>query len=305
MRKYFCIPCMYDAKVKGNYEKHLNTCKHKKNVVEISQNVVEISQNVVGKSVYKQNEGNYHIKSNIIFECKYCEKTYKHHSSLSKHVKYSCKKNKDEDLKELARLLNETIKEKDSQLHKMQKQIDKLTNKLQIQNINNITQYNLTHVNSAVNNIYLLDYNKTDYSHLTERDYITCIKDVNHCIKTLIEKVHFNKDKTENMNIYISSIKGNYVMVYKDSSWQIQNKKEQIEDLYNYNEVVLENWYDDYKEKYPHIIQSFQRYLKNKDDSDSINLVKEDILLMLYNKRKLFNNKIVSSEPDKNARYTL
>ena len=31
-------------------------------------------------------------------------------------------------------------------------------------------------------------------------------------------------------------------MVYKDETWQIQNKKDQVNDLYNYNEVVLENW---------------------------------------------------------------
>ena len=58
---------------------------------------------------------------------------------MYRHIKYTCKKNKDEDLKELARLLNETICGKDKQLEKMQKQIDKLTNKLQIQNINNGT----------------------------------------------------------------------------------------------------------------------------------------------------------------------
>ena len=206
---------------------------------------------------------------------------------MSKHIKYSCKHNKDEDLKELARLLNETIKDKNQELRKMQKQIDKLTNKLKIQNINhNITQYNLTNVNNAVNNVYLLNYDNTDYSHLTERDYISCINDCNHCIKTLIEKVHFNIEKPENMNIYISSIKGKYVMVYKDDSWQIQNKKDQVDDMYNYNEVVLENWYDEYKQTYPHIIQSFQRYLKNKDESDIINSMKDDILVMLYNKRR-------------------
>ena len=83
-------------------------------------------------------------------------------------------------------------------------------------------------------------------------------------------------------------------MVYKDNRWQIQNKKEHIDDLYNYNEVVLENWYDDYKETYPHIIQSFQRYLKNKDANQSINSVKEEILVMLYNKRKLLNNMITT-----------
>jgi len=48
----------------------------------------------------------------------------------------------------------------------------------------------------------------------------------------------------------------------------------------------LENWYDEYKQTYPHIIQSFQRYLKNKDESDIINSMKDDILVMLYNKRR-------------------
>ena len=113
-----------------------------------------------------------------------------------------------------------------------------------------------------------MNYNFTDYSHLTEGDYIDCINDCNRCVMSLIKQVHFNSNKPENMNIYISSIKGNYVMVYKDNAWQIQDKKEQINDLYDYNEVVLVNWYDEYKQKYPDIIKSFQRYLKNKDDSD-------------------------------------
>lgn len=295
MSKYFCVCCDYDAKVKSSFDKHLKTKKHQNTLnsqLKVNQKLVEVSP------YYEDFTHSEQIKNCDSFQCKYCDKPFKHRSSLSKHIKYTCKKNKDEDLKELARLLNETIKDKDTQLNKMQKQIDKLTNKLQLQTINKnntiTTHYNLTNVNNAVNNIYLLDYSQTDYSHLTERDYITCIKDCNHCVKTLIEKVHFNEDKPENMNIYISSIKGNYVMVYKDNSWQIENKKEHIEDLYNYNEVVLENWYDEYKKKYPHIIQSFQRYLKNKDANHNINSVKEEILLMLYNKRKLLNGKVVS-----------
>ena len=291
MSKYFCVCCDYDAKVKSSFDKHLKTKKHQNALnsqPKVSPKLAKVSP------YYEHCAYSEQIKSCDAFQCKYCDRLFKHRSSLSKHIKYTCKKNKDEDLKELARLLNETIKDKETQLNKMQKQIDKLTNKLQLQTFNknnNITtHYNLTNVNNAVNNIYLLDYSQTDYSHLTERDYITCIKDCNHCVKTLIEKVHFNEDKPENMNIYISSIKGNYVMVYKDNSWQIQNKKEHIDDLYNYNEVVLENWYDEYKEKYPHIIQSFKRYLKNRDANQSINSVKQEILLMLYNKRNLLNN---------------
>ena len=155
----------------------------------------------------------------------------------------------DEHLKELSRLLNE----KDNQFEKMQKQIEKLINKLQIQHVNNGTI-----LNHNVYSIQILDYNNTDYSHLTESDYVNCIADVNLCVKTLIEKVHFNEKKPENMNIYISSIKGNYVMVYKNNTWQIQDKKEQVDDLYEYNEIMLTNWYQEYKEKYPQMIQIFQ-----------------------------------------------
>ena len=54
---------------------------------------------------------------------------------------------------------------------------------------------------------------------------------------------------------------------FKGGKWQIVNKKQQIDDLYECNEVMLETWYDDYKDQYPEVIKSFQRYLKNKDES--------------------------------------
>ncbi len=283
MPLYHCVCCDFATYIKTHYRTHLKTKKHivnqeKHSVLSIN-NTKESNSNAVC------------IKSeNKIYNCKYCNKRYKYSQGLSKHIKYTCKKSNDEDLKELARLLNETkeemteiIKSKDCQLDKMQRQIDKLKNKLQIKPIVNGDIIN----HNTIYNIQLLNYGSTDYSHLTEKDYINCINDCNRCVMTLIERVHFNTNKPENMNIYISSIKGNYIMVYKDNAWQIQNKKEQINDLYDYNEVILENWYDEYKEKHPDIIQSFQRYLKNRDDNSVINEVKHEILKMLYNNRRM------------------
>ena len=221
---------------------------------------------------------------------------------MYRHIKFACKKNKDEDLKELARLMNEKdkqinelIQNKDKQLDKMQKQIERLVNKLQIQNINNGTI-----TNNNVYNIQILDYNNTDYSHLTENDYVNCLTDCNHCVKSLIEKVHFNENKPETMNIYISSIKGNYAMVYKENTWQIQDRKEQVDDLYEYNEILLENWYQEYRLKYPQMIQSFKNYLRNREGNHIINEVKKEILLMLYNNRGLVqkNSKIFKEDID-------
>ena len=66
---------------------------------------------------------------------------------MYRHIKYSCKKNKDEDLRELVRLLNEQNKIKEKQMENMQKQIDKLTNKLQIQNVYNTSNNNTINYN--------------------------------------------------------------------------------------------------------------------------------------------------------------
>lgn len=224
----------------------------------------------------------------VRYICQYCNKTYKYRQGLSKHIKYSCKYNKDESFQELAHLLNEKdeqINENKKEIEKLQKQIEKLSNKLQIKNIHN-GDNNITNTM----NFNILNYNKTDYQHLTDYDYINCIKDCNYCVKTLIEKVHFNRDKPENMNIYISSIRGNFVMVYKDDKWQVKDRTAQIHDIYEYNEIVLSNWYDEYKEKYPDIIKSFKRYLTNKEDDELINKVKKELLLMLYNNRDLVQN---------------
>ena len=285
MKKYRCIACNFSTDHRPNFQRHIRTSKHKKcssNVALCSSDVALCSPNVAFSEEIPSPKK--------VYECKYCKKVLQHHTSLSRHIKYSCKQNKDEDLKELARLFNEKEKKMNTndseliqQMQKMQKQIDKLTNKLQIQNINKGTVNN---TNNTIN-IQLLNHSDTDYSHLTPKDYLTCIKNCNYCVKSLIEKVHFNPEKPENMNIFLSNIKGNYVMVYKDNEWQIRNKQRQIDDLYDSNEFVLETWYDEYKEKYPHIINSFQKYLKNKDEDVVLNRVKDEILMMLYNNRRM------------------
>ena len=274
---YTCTTCDFSTKRKTEYKRHLETKKH----IEST----ESHHFVTPKTPFCHPKDTFlSPQNNTLFPCKYCNKLFKYRQGMYRHIKYVCKENKDEDFKELARLMNEKdkqMKEKDFRMDKMQKQIDKLANKLQIQNIN----HGMIQNNNVV--IQLLNHKDTDYSHLTPKDYVTCIKDCNHCVKTLIQKVHFNEKKPENMNIYISNIKGKYVMIYKDNTWQIQDKKRQIDDLYDNNEVVLESWYDEYKEKYPHIIKSFQRYLTNRDEDVVLNNIKEEILLMLYNQRKM------------------
>ncbi len=283
MPKYTCECCGYETIILTHYNKHLKTKKHLEKIKshpKVTQKSPSSHPKVTISSDY--------VNTHLI--CKYCNKQFKYKQGLYRHIKYNCKKNNDEGMKELARLMNE-IKEqnksKDKQIEQMQKQIDKLTNKLQIQTLN--LQNNT--LNQIQNNFHikLLNHNETDYSHLSDKDYIICMKENNFCVKKLIEKVHFNDKKPENKNIYISNIKSNYVMLYKNDKWQIVTRKEQIDNLYEYNEIVLEEWYENYKDKNNEMIKSFERYLKYKEDDEGINRIKQDILLLLYNNRLIEN----------------
>lgn len=116
---YVCKKCNYTTSLKFNYTRHLASELH----------------------LVKENK----------LSCKYCQKEYKHKSSLSKHIKYSCK-NKDEDRVELFRLVHlqlETgrieLKELRKQLEIQARQIEKLTDKLDIhESFNNNTINNYT-----------------------------------------------------------------------------------------------------------------------------------------------------------------
>ena len=269
MNFFNCEYCNFNTPLLFNYKRHLETVRHKN---------MEKKLKIKIKVQKDQNQ----------LICAYCDKTYKHKSSLSKHIKYSCNKNKDEDFKELARLLNLQTqhqqeqdlkhKELEKEIKKMQKenksiQIQKLTNKLQINGGIHIQ-----------NNIQLLGYKETDVSHLTDKDYISCLKKINYCVKNLIERIHFNPLKPENMNIYISNLKDKYLMVYEEGNWNIKTKTE-LDTLYEEKEIMLEEWIQE--DRYPELKEKFIRYLNNKENDETLNMIKDEIKLMMYNKKNM------------------
>ena len=290
---YICEVCGFTTHIKTHYRKHTETKKHKNNLEKYNKKYYNCNKNANNVSdistTLAQNDNN----NSISYNCIYCNKSFSTRSSKSRHQSKFCKQNDKVNVNKLMQLLNEkneVIENKDAVIESKDKQIEELMKKLECQVMTNhgtIVQGNIN--NTA--NIQLLNYNKTDYDFLSDNDYLRCFMDNNHCVKKLIEKVHFNPNKPENMNVYISSMKGKYVMVYRDNIWQLKNRKQQIDDLYETNELVLEQWFDEYKEQYPDIIKSFTRYLKNKSkDHDLIRSVKDEVMLMLYNKRYLISD---------------
>jgi hypothetical protein len=259
MEKY-CECCEYKTTLTANFKKHLASKKH----IQVSKKSTKCQPPVI------------QMTTSPTHVCKYCERTFKFRQSMHRHIKYSCTKNTDEDLKELVRLMNQQLEMKDKQIETQCKQIEKLMGKLEINN-----SFNTTNIQ---NNITLLAYRETDMTHLTDEDYRCCIKKVNHCVKTLIEKVHYNPDKPENRNICISNMKDKYIMIYDGVNWNLANKKSELDRLYEEKEMMLEEWLETNPD--PILKDKFIKYLNNKEDDECLNQIKEDIKMMMYNKDK-------------------
>jgi hypothetical protein len=207
---------------------------------------------------------------------------------MYRHIKYSCTKNKTEDLTELVRLLNLQLEQQktdfQSQLQSQSKQID--TQSKQIEKLMGKLEIHGSFNNNVVNNITLLNYNDTDVSHLTDEDYKKCIRKVCKCVMGLIEKVHFNPEKPENMNVYISNMKDKYMMIYQNNKWMLTNKDE-LDRLYDDKEMMIEEWVQENKD--PEMTKFFNRYLDLKKDTKTIDMIMEQLKLMMFNNKDLID----------------
>jgi len=276
---YVCKCCNYQTYVKANYLKHLKTQKHILKIGNVTSKEVAIKSitntEVVNPKSSKSQPMVSRESTLPTYVCKYCEQSFKFKQSMYRHIKYSCMKNKDEDLKELVRLMNLQLQHKDKQIENQARQIEKLMGKLEIHGSFN---------NNTINNYTLLAYRDTDITHLTQDDYRNCYKKVNHCVRHLIEKVHFNPSKPENMNIYISNMKDKYLMVYDGFNWNLANKVDELDRLYEEKEMMLEDWLESNPD--PILKDKFVKYLNNKEKDECLNHIKEEIKLLLYNKGK-------------------
>ena len=301
MVNYKCPRCGYKTHIKTIFARHLERkllCKP--NISEnnlqneyIKFNITEKINTNKKQTKNQQFEKNIQQKSNknptkIVkkYECNYCAKEFKHNQSYYRHLKTCKEKIKDDEDKQnmidLVNLLNKQLEDQREQLNKKDKQIEELIKKAGI----NIGTQNVQQ------NINILAYKDTDISHLTDNDYLKCLKHSNFCIPHLIEKIHFNPKKPENHNIYISNLKNNYVMIYDGHKWNIKDRDESIQDLIDEKEVFieqkLEEWIENGKQ-YPDIMKKFNRYIEKKENDKVLNKIKNEIKFILFNNRGLIN----------------
>ena len=151
----------------------------------------------------------------------------------------------------------------------------------------NIDSYN-TNINGNTINININAYGKEDLSHITDKDYKILFKKCNSLIPALIELIHFNENKPENKNVFMSNIKSRYVNVYDGTQWNLMNKHELIDDIYDNKCIIIKDKFDDMKELLnKNIIELFNKFIDKHETKIMKKNMADKIQLMLYNNRNL------------------
>jgi hypothetical protein len=222
------------------------------------------------------------------YKCKHCNKIFKQNNNYNRHIRNNCKVQK-ESKEEKENIYQELVK----QMKKLEDQNKELCEELKKMKSNTITKNsnntkNVKNSNNTNNTINLVAFGKEDLSHITEEVYKKILGKGTQSILELINNVHFNENKPEHCNVYISNIRDKYAMIYDGKEWILKNQDNVITDLLEYKKDNLIDKFDDLLDKLsPSTIVKFKRFLDKADDDETINMIKKDIKLLLYNKRKV------------------
>lgn len=217
--------------------------------------------------------------------CEYCDKSFTTTMSKNRHIKNSCKNKPDGDKEKIYEQLL-VMKNEIEQLKKENKKLRKIQN-------NGIVAHNST-INSMtnhgtvnnINNILLIGYGKEDISKIDKNDLLKGIRSGFNSTLKLTDSIHFNPKFPEYHNVYISSMKNKYAMMYDGDDWTLVTKDELIDKLYDDKKNYIEENLDDFIESLSESQKkALERWMELDDDHIKVKQIKEKLKLLLYNKR--------------------
>ena len=132
------------------------------------------------------------------------------------------------------------LNEKNKQIKKLEKTVDKLIDKAGNTTINHIQSNQL----NQQNNIKINNYGDEDLSHITDFFKTQLIKGPYGAIPKMIKAIHFNSDKPENNNIKYPNVNKNYVKIMQNNKWVVKNKQEMLKDMIDSKYLILDEHYN-------------------------------------------------------------
>ena len=200
---YKCEKCCFITQNNYDYQRHIKTKKHLKNVGEIEHVKKYPKDTTLSSSCHPKDttlssscHDNVTTKlcDDVIYECEYCDATFKHNNNKYRHQKYRCKakKTSDENV-----ILHQKIEHLEKLLDKAMKHINHTTN-----NNNTVNNDHSRNLNITIN-----AYGQEDLAYLKDGDWLKMLTNPPDSVVNLFLETHFNPEQPENAKSKIRSKK--------------------------------------------------------------------------------------------------
>ena len=270
---YSCIHCNYSTNLKSNFNRHINTKKHRDKIEALEKeskeeganepNEPKKSQNEPKKSQMSQNEPK---KSQKKFSCDFCDKLFSTKANKRKHEIHRCKEN---------------VTSKDIQIRKLEKEKKKLEKKIDklLDKVGNVTNNNNTNNIIVVNN-----YGKENTNYLTVDKIKALLDRPFDSVQELIKMLHFDSDHPENHNIKITNKKEPYALVWNDPIWELRKKKSVVKDIVDKGYMMIDTTHSNMDESNSKFI-NFQDEFED-EENETKEKIEEDTEFVIINETK-------------------
>jgi hypothetical protein len=225
-------------------------------------------------------------------KCKWCDKLFSDSSNCARHEKDSCpvkqQQSMNSEMAEKVRLLELKIIE-------LKEMVDNGINPIAStqsssingnQNQNNHLNTTTTNTNSNNINITINKYGYETLTHISPKKMTAIFRKCYESIPAFIMLKHFDKSAPQNRNVYIADLKSKYALTYDGNRWNITDRNDLLDEMYNENLYYLEGKYEEnYEDLDDTTATKFRTFLDSKDDDSTVKMVKDNIRKMLYNER--------------------
>jgi hypothetical protein len=252
--EFLCKKCNKQYKNKSGLWKHNTKYHNKEDKSNLSQNSCinktdKSNLSPISAVTIHTETGTQNVQIKGKYKCKYCPKIFKHLQSRWKHEKIcKTKNNYNHELNELKKEHAE-LKQQFSEFLKYAKIHPKTLEKI---NKNLVTGNNNSNNNNTINNIQIVKFGSEDIqSILNEKEIKNILNRKFLAIEESIKQVHFNDNRPEYRNIYITNLRDDIAYIYNGNKFEAVQKHSVISELIDQHMNNIEVSLEDYKDKLP------------------------------------------------------
>ena len=226
---------------------------------------------------------------NMTHKCDKCSKQFRDKSTLFRHL------NRKKDCSSQIANNDNICKQCDKKFKSYMCLYNHVKNNTcSVPSVTNI-QNNTNNTNNTINNnmkvdgdMKLVKFGNENLSYISDDLFKSILGRGFKSVEELVDHSHFHPDHPENHNIYIANIRNDYVVIYDGKKWNINKKEDVFEDIiYAKSDFLCMKFKELMGQMTETDIKKFTNFINQRDEDQTMNKIKGELKLQLYNNRYL------------------